>query len=182
MRRRPWRARIAARSITFSNSRTLPGQSYCIRRRTSPSVSRSSRLSLRPSLCTKCAASSGMSSRRSRSGTELDREYVEPEIEVLAESAAPHLLLEVAIGRRDHAHVDGAGALFADALEIVLLAARAGACPAARAACRRPRRGTACRHRPVRTGRRRRAARRRTRPWRGRRTRSRTARAEWSRN
>ena len=73
------------------------------------------------SLIRKCWASSGMSSRRSRSGTRLDRKHVEPEIQVLAKPAALHLLLEVAVGGGDHAHVDGAGALLADALEIALL-------------------------------------------------------------
>ena len=62
-----------------------------------------------------------MSSRRSRSGTDLHRKHVEPEIEVLAKPAALHLLLEVAVGGGDHADVDRAGALLADALEIALL-------------------------------------------------------------
>ena len=51
----------------------------------------------------------------------LDREHAEPVVEVLAEPAALHLLLEVAVGGGDHAHVDGAGALLADALELALL-------------------------------------------------------------
>ena len=52
---------------------------------------------------------------------EIDREHVEPEIKVFAEAAAPHLRLQVAIGRGDHAHIDMARALLADALELALL-------------------------------------------------------------
>src|SRR5439155_23330523 len=44
-----------------------------------------------------------------------------PEIKILAKPAALHLLLEVAVGGGDQAHVDGAGALFTDPLEIALL-------------------------------------------------------------
>ena len=83
--------RIAARSITFCSSRTLPGQSIAQAARVA-SVSRRSPLELAAlRLCTKCAASSGMSSRRSRSGTRLDREHVEAEVEVFAKAPAPHL-------------------------------------------------------------------------------------------
>jgi len=58
-----------ARSIVFSSSRTLPGQSYCC----SPASTPSSILSIfRPvrwaCLRTKCSTSAGMSSRRSRRG------------------------------------------------------------------------------------------------------------------
>ena len=51
----------------------------------------------------------------------LDREDVEAEVEILAKTAALHFLLEVAVGGGDQAHVDRAGAFFADALEIALL-------------------------------------------------------------
>ena len=51
----------------------------------------------------------------------LHRKHVEAEIEVFAKPAALHFLLEVAVGGGDQAHVDGAGALFADAFEIALL-------------------------------------------------------------
>ncbi len=54
-------------------------------------------------------------------GQRLDRKHVEAEVEVLAKASALHLLLQVAVGGRDHAHVDGAGALLADALEMALL-------------------------------------------------------------
>ena len=58
----------AARSITFSSSRTLPGQSYSISRSSASGVS--SRFGLRfssPYFSRKCCTSSGMSSLRSRS-------------------------------------------------------------------------------------------------------------------
>lgn len=51
----------------------------------------------------------------------MDREHVEAEVQVFAKAAALHVLLEVAIGRRDEADVDIAGALVADALKMALL-------------------------------------------------------------
>ena len=53
--------------------------------------------------------SSGMSSRRSRSGGELDRDHVEPVVEILAEAALGDRALEVAVGGGDDAHVDADG-------------------------------------------------------------------------
>ena len=50
-----------------------------------------------------------------------DREDVEPVVEILAELALGDQLLEVAVGRRDHAHVDVDGLGAADALELALL-------------------------------------------------------------
>ena len=47
-----------------------------------------------------------MSSRRSASGGQLQRHDVEPVVEVLAELARRLLRVEVAMRRRDHAHVD----------------------------------------------------------------------------
>ena len=46
---------------------------------------------------------------------------VEPVVEVLAELAVGDQLLEVAVRRRDHAHVDANGLAAADALELALL-------------------------------------------------------------
>ena len=47
---------------------------------------------------------------------------VQTVVEVFAELLAPHLLEQVAIGRRNHAHVDdGAGLLGADALNLAVL-------------------------------------------------------------
>ena len=47
-----------------------------------------------------------MSSRRSRSGGQVDRHHRQPEVQVLAELAALDLGLQVAVGRGDDAHVD----------------------------------------------------------------------------
>ena len=46
-----------------------------------------------------------MSSRRSRSGA-MDRDHVQPVVEVLAEAPGGDLVAEVAVGGGDHAHVD----------------------------------------------------------------------------
>ena len=62
-----------------------------------------------------------MSSRRSRSGGSWMRDDVEPVVEVLAEVARRDLLLEVAVGRGDQAHVDLDRLDAADALELALL-------------------------------------------------------------
>ena len=62
-------ATMTARSMTFSSSRTLPGHGYRIRApRLSGAMSRTAFLMRRPACSTKCRASSGMSSGRSRSG------------------------------------------------------------------------------------------------------------------
>src|SRR5438874_5492238 len=50
-----------------------------------------------------------------------DRDDVQPVVEILAEAAAPHLALEVLVGRRDDADVHPDGAVAADALELALL-------------------------------------------------------------
>ncbi len=61
-------ATMTARSMTFSSSRTLPGHGYRIRApRLSGEMSRTAFLMRRPACSTKCRASSGMSSGRSRS-------------------------------------------------------------------------------------------------------------------
>ena len=62
-----------------------------------------------------------MSSRRSRSGGQLDRDDVEPVEEVLLEPAVGHHLPEVAVGGGDDAHVDALGPLGAERLELALL-------------------------------------------------------------
>ena len=48
-----------------------------------------------------------MSSRRARSGGELHANHVQAVVEVLAELAVFDVLLDVAVRRREHAHVDG---------------------------------------------------------------------------
>ena len=71
---------------------------HCRASRSAPAAARrlptaAARTSVRPRSSGSAAASSGMSSRRSRSGTRLDRKHVEPEIQVLAKFAARALPL-----------------------------------------------------------------------------------------
>ena len=47
-----------------------------------------------------------MSSRRSRRGGSLDRHHLEPMIKILAELALGDGLFQIAVGRRNQAHVD----------------------------------------------------------------------------
>ena len=86
-----------------------------------------------------------MSSFRSRSGGIVDRKHRQPEIEILAKLPRARKRLQIAIGRGDDAHVHLQRDVAAHALETPLFDARAGSWPAARAAARRSRRGTACR-------------------------------------
>ena len=51
----------------------------------------------------------------------LDRDHVQAIEQVLAEPPGRHLGLHVAMGRRDHPHVDGDGLLAAHPLELPLL-------------------------------------------------------------
>ena len=62
-----------------------------------------------------------MSSRRARSGGELDRHDGEPVVEVLAEAALVDRAREVAVGRGDDADVDRALAVLADAPDLARL-------------------------------------------------------------
>jgi hypothetical protein len=62
-----------------------------------------------------------MSSRRSRSGGTTIGNHVEPEVEVLAELAALDRLLEVLVGRGDHAHVHLDRPRRAEPLDLLLL-------------------------------------------------------------
>ena len=61
-----------------------------------------------------------------------DLDHAQPVVEVLAEAPRLHLVLEVAVGRGDDAHVDCDRRRAADALERCVLAARAAASPASR--------------------------------------------------
>ena len=74
-----------------------------------------------PSLSMKWATRRGMSSLRSRSGGTTQRHDVQPVEQILAEAALGDLGLDVAVGRRDDAHVDLDGLLAAHALELALL-------------------------------------------------------------
>src|SRR6266702_717252 len=50
-----------------------------------------------------------------------DGEDVQPVVQIRAEETPPHHLAEIAVGCCDHAHVDGDGALAADAVDLALL-------------------------------------------------------------
>ena len=78
------------------------------------------------------------------------RHDVEAVVEVLAEAALLHLPLEIAAGRGDDAHVDRHLRRRRRRAGTSARPARAGPCPASRAACRRPRRCRACRRAPLR--------------------------------
>ena len=80
-----------------------------------------------------------------------DREDVEPVVEVLAELAVGDQLLEVAVGRRDDAHVDLDRLGAADALELALLQHAQQLDLHLHRQVAAPRRGTACRRRPARS-------------------------------
>ncbi len=76
----------------------------------------------------KCSASSGMSSGRSRSGRDADRDDVQAVVEVLAERALLDHLLEVAVRGGDDADVRrGSGFVPAHARERPAPAGRAAA-------------------------------------------------------
>ena len=62
-----------------------------------------------------------MSSRRSRSGGSVIGMTFEPVEEVLAERALLHHLLQIDVGRGDHARVELDRPRFADALDLALL-------------------------------------------------------------
>ena len=63
----------------------------------------------------------GTSSARSRSGGTSDREDVEPVVEILPECPVGHRVVEILVGRRDHADVDGDRMIAADAFDLTLL-------------------------------------------------------------
>ena len=62
-----------------------------------------------------------MSSRRARSGGQVDAQDVEAVVQVAPERAHQHLLAQVAVGGGDHAHVHADGLLAAHAPELALL-------------------------------------------------------------
>ena len=59
-----------------------------------------------------------MSSRRSRSGRNRNFDGVQAEEQILAELSGGNRVLQVAVGRRDQAHVDVLGARRAHALDL----------------------------------------------------------------
>ena len=96
------RASATARSTMFSSSRTLPGKRVASSAgSTAGSSSRTSLAELARVLLRRSAAtSSGMSSRPLAQRRQLDLDHVQPVVEVLAEAALAHLLVEPAVGRR----------------------------------------------------------------------------------
>ena len=106
---------------TFSSWRTLPGQSCAARNCSAASVRRlPSTPRSRALLARKWRASSGMSSRRSRSARQAQADHVEAVVEVLAEQALLHPRLEVLVGGGDHAHVRRERRVAADAVELAV--------------------------------------------------------------
>ena len=89
-----------------------------------------------------------------------DRDAVEAVEEVAPEAPGLDVGREIAVGRGDEAHVDGAGPHAAHAHDLRRLDARAGASVAAPAPARRSRRGRWFRRPPPRAGRSRRRSRR----------------------
>ena len=147
-------ARAQRRALDcVSSSRTLPGQSYpcktCARGRERRELaSQLAREPLRVRLGEQRDIRLALAQRR-----QPQRKHVQPIIQVLAKAPRAHLGGEVAIGRRDHAHVDCVVCRRPPA-RARAPAGRAAAWAAGRAAARRPRRGTcvppcACTKRPL---------------------------------
>ena len=101
--------RADARWISLRSSRTLPGQSWAIR------TCSASSLTVRGAACRspprtpprKRSTSSGMSSRRSRSGGRSTVITCEAVVEILAEAALLAERLQVLVAGGEDAHVDG---------------------------------------------------------------------------
>src|SRR6266568_2330962 len=106
----------AARSMTFLSSRMLPGQLYAQHRQgLGRELGRRRAAHLRRGALEEQARqpvdlADALAQRR-----DDQRDAVQPEVEIAAEGAAGDLGLEVAVGGRDEAHVDGARPEPADA-------------------------------------------------------------------
>ena len=99
--------RIMARSITFSSSRTLPGQSYSTR----ASIIASEICSnfLPSSACffaMKCVASKGMSLRQAQR-RDVDRKHGQTIVQVGSKGSGGDSLSKIAIRGGNHTHIDG---------------------------------------------------------------------------
>ncbi len=96
---------ISSRSTVFFSSRTLPFQrAFCMYSSAAGVKRCGRRLFSRLKSSAKCRTSSGMSSRRSRSGGTVNRDHAQAEVEILAErrpsrSPASRSLLVAAITR-----------------------------------------------------------------------------------
>ena len=143
----------AMRSHAFSSSRTLPGHvaDEGLDGSTSGTIDNVARPSgggrLEEVLHQVRDVLAPLPQRRQR-----DRQDVQPVEEVLAELAFRDHLPQVALGARDHAHVDRDRAACRPAARRPVLQDAQQLDLHRTAACRRCRRGTACRLRPVRSG------------------------------
>ena len=145
-------ASAIADSITFSSSRTLPGQSD----RTSCSSASSSMPSTRQAR-SRVLAQEVLDEQRDvlaplAQRRNLDAHHVQAVEEIRAEAPVRHHRREVAMGRRDHPDVDGHGARPSRPGAPPCAGGRAAAWPARRAGSRRPRPGRACPGSPSGTG------------------------------
>ena len=115
-------ARMTARSRTFSSSRMLPGQGYAVSR---CMVARLDAFECAcrsaPRTCRGGTAPGAGCPRPLAERRELDREDVEPVVEVLAERLLADGLEQVAVGGGDDADVDLDRRRAADPLELALL-------------------------------------------------------------
>jgi len=98
------RAKISARSVTFSSSRTFPRHG-CASMTCNASVSNPATTPLELAVCTcnKMFDQAGMSSRPLAQGRHRDPDHVQPVIQILAELAGSDGLLQVAIAGGDDA-------------------------------------------------------------------------------
>ena len=118
--RSPARSSIA-RWMTFSSSRTLPGQPWPISRSSAAAVGKGKARAGGQWRSSMAAAIAGMSSRRSRSGARCQRDDVEAPVEIGAEAAGGDFGGEIAVGAGDDADVDRLGAVRADRQDFALL-------------------------------------------------------------
>ena len=141
----------AACSITFSSSRTLPGQSCAMRRASASGVSAFARRSgraLEEVGGEERDVLAALAERR-----DADADHVEPVVEVLAEAPLRDRAAEVLVRRGDDADVHLDGRRSRRRAGSRPPGARAAASPGSRARSRRSRRGRACRRSPPRRGR-----------------------------
>ena len=143
---------ITSRSTQLRSSRTLPGQGWAASAASAAGVKRfgaergAGRRSRQEVLGEQRDVPAALAQRR-----HVQRDHREPVEEVLAEAPGGDQVLEVAVGGGDHPHVDAHRLAAADPLEALALEHPQQLGLRARAACRRSRRGTACRRRPART-------------------------------
>ena len=107
--------------MTLSSSRTLPGQEYVSSRCAASALSAGMRSPGRQRAVSRRIASGSTSSRRSRSGAVDKREYVQAVVQVFAETSGGDFAAQVAIRRRQHAHIERDRHAAAEALDFAFL-------------------------------------------------------------